>query len=57
MWEEYFKGKKVVCNFEGTCRNKSKGFCKECSRNFYTRNRDWFEPTDEHRNLLKMIKR
>lgn len=57
MWEEYFKDKKVVCNFEDACKNKSKGFCAKCSRNFKKDIRDWFNPTEEHKKLLKMIKR
>lgn len=57
LMEGYFKNEKVACHFENTCDNKSKGFCRECSRNFYAKTRDWFNPTEEHKKLLKMIKR
>jgi hypothetical protein len=57
MLDDYFKNEKVVCNFEKACKNKSKVFCRECSRNFHVITRDWFNPTEEYKNLLKMIKR
>lgn len=55
--EGYFKSEKVAYNFEDACINKSKGFCRECSRNLYARTRDWFNPTKRHKSLLKMIER
>lgn len=57
MWEKYFKSEKILCHVETACTNKSKGLCGNCSRNFNKKIRDWFEPTEDHRNLLKKIKR
>lgn len=54
--EYYLKKEKVVCNFEKACRRKSKGFCRDCTRNFSTRRRDWFEPTENHKRLLEIIR-
>lgn len=55
--ENYFKSEKVVCSFKNACRNKSKSFCRECTRNFNIKFRDWFEPTEEHKKLVNMIKK
>ena len=55
--KDYFKSGKVICSFQNACANKSKSFCRECSRNFNIKLRDWFEPTENHKNLVKMIRR
>lgn len=54
--ENYFKKDNVDCQYKNSCRNKSKSFCSECSRNFNRRVvRDWFDPTEEYNYILKKL--
>lgn len=54
--ENYFKAEKVFCRYETSCRNKSKSFCSECSRNFNRVVRDWFEPTEQYSDILNRMR-
>lgn len=37
-------------------KNKSKSFCSECSRNLNRKVRDWFEATEEYKDILNKMR-